>query len=98
MTLGLFSRQQVTAITGISSRQLSYWRKTQLVVPQGYTAEGNARYSFTDLFALHTAKRLLDAKVSLQRIRTCLQSLSLFLPSVDRPAMGISDCRTGYGG
>ena len=95
MTPGLFSRQQVTAITGLSSRQLSYWRKTGLVVPQGYTAGGHARYSFSDLIALRTAKRLLDAKISLQRIRTCLQSLTQFLPTADRPLVELSLVVTG---
>lgn len=95
MTPGLFSRQQVTAITGLSSRQLSYWRKTGLVVPQDYTAGGHARYSFSDLIALRTAKRLLDAKISLQRIRTCLQSLTRFLPTADRPLVELSLVVTG---
>ena len=95
MTPGLFSRQQVTAITGLSSRQLSYWRKTGLVVPQGYTVGGHARYSFSDLIALRTAKRLLDAKISLQRIRTCLQSLTRFLPTADRPLVELSLVVTG---
>lgn len=95
MTSGLFSRQQVTAITGKSSRAPSYWRKTGLVVPQGYTAGGHARYSFTNLIALRTAKRLLDTIVSLQRIRACLQSLTLFLPSADRPLVELSLLVTG---
>ncbi|MEN8763946.1 MAG: MerR family transcriptional regulator [Thiogranum sp.] len=95
MTTGLFSRQQVAAITGLSSRQLSYWRKTGLVVPQCYTAGGHARYSFSDLIALRTAKRLLDAKISLQRIRICLQSLTRFLPTADRPLVELSLVVTG---
>ena len=95
MTPGLFSRHQVTAITGLSSRQLSYWRKTGLVVPQGYTAGGHARYSFSDLIALRTAKRLLDANISLQRIRTCLQSLTRFLPTANHPLTELSLVATG---
>lgn len=95
MTQGSFSRKQVTAITGLSSRQLSYWRKTGLVVPQGYSAGGHARYSFSDLIALRTAKRLLDAKISLQRIRTCLRSLTRFLPTTDRPLAELSLVVTG---
>jgi DNA-binding transcriptional MerR regulator len=95
LTPGSFSRQQVTTITGLSSRQVSYWRKTGLVIPQGYTAGGHARYSFSDLIALRTAKRLLDAKISLQRIRTCLQSLTRFLPTVDRPLVELSLVVTG---
>ena len=95
MTQGSFSRKQVTAITGLSSRQLSYWRKTGLVVPQGYSAGGHARYSFSDLIALRTAKRLLDANISLQRIRTCLRSLTRFLPTTDRPLAELSLVVTG---
>ena len=95
MTTGSFSRQQVTAITGLSSRQIGYWRKTGLVVPQSYTAGGHARYSFSDLIALRTAKRLLDAKISLQRIRKCLRSLTRFLPTADHPLVELSLVVTG---
>jgi len=95
VTQGSFSRQQVTAITGLSTRQLGYWRKTGLVKPQSYTAGGHARYSFTDLIALRAAKKLLDANVSLQRIRKCLQSLTRFLPAADRPLVELSLVVTG---
>lgn len=95
MTENLFSRQQVTALTGLTSRQLAYWRKTGLVVPQSYTEGGHARYSFTDLVTLRAAKRLLEAKVSVQRIRKCLQSLTRFLPNADRPLAELSLVVTG---
>jgi DNA-binding transcriptional MerR regulator len=95
VTRGSFSRQQVTAITGLSSRQLSYWRKTGLVLPSSYTEGGHARYSFTDLIALRTAKQLLDANISLQRIRKCLQSLTRFLPNTNRPLTELSLVVTG---
>ena len=95
MTPGSFSRQQVAAITGLSSRQLSYWRKTGLVTPQNYTEGGHARYSFTDLIALRTAKRLLDANISLQRVRRCLQSLTRFLPTTNHPLVELSLVVTG---
>ena len=95
MKQGSFSRQQVSAITGLTSRQLSYWRKTGLVVPQHYTDGGHARYSFTDLIALRAAKQLLDARISLQRIRRCLQSLTRFLPTVEQPLVELSLVVTG---
>ena len=95
MTTGAFSRQQVAKLTGLSSRQLSYWRKTGLISPQTVTQGGHARYSFTDLVALRTAKRLLDANISLQRIRTCLRSLTRFLPTTDRPLAELSLVVTG---
>ena len=95
MTQGSFSRQQVLKLTELSSRQLSYWRKTGLVCPQSITPGGHARYAFTDLVALRTAKRLLDAGVSLQRIRKCLDSLTRFLPAADRPLVELSLVVTG---
>jgi DNA-binding transcriptional MerR regulator len=95
VTQGSFSRQQVAKLTGLSSRQLAYWRKTGLITPQGVTSGGHARYSFTDLIALRTAKRLLDANVSLQRIRKCLDSLTRFLPAADRPLVELSLVVTG---
>ena len=95
MAQGSFSRQQVLKLTELSSRQLSYWRKTGLVCPQSITPGGHARYAFTDLVALRTAKRLLDAGVSLQRIRKCLDSLTRFLPAADRPLVELSLVVTG---
>jgi DNA-binding transcriptional MerR regulator len=92
---GTFSRQQVAKLTGLSSRQLGYWRKTGLVCPHTVTRGGHARYSFTDLVALRAAKRLLDARVSLQRIRKCLESLTRFLPAADRPLVELSLVVTG---
>jgi len=95
VTQGSFSRQQVLKLTELTSRQLSYWRKTGLVCPQSITPGGHARYAFTDLVALRTAKRLLDAGVSLQRIRKCLDSLTRFLPAADRPLVELSLVVTG---
>ena len=90
-----YSRQQAAAISGLTTRQLGYWRNTGLVVPQHHTDGGHARYSFADLIALRTARRLLDAGVSLQRIRKCLQSLTRFLPAADRPLAELSLVVTG---
>lgn len=90
-----FTIQQVARITGLSPRQLQYWRSTGLVVPAGHTAGGHARYSFTDLVALKTARKLLDAGVSVQRIRRSLVALTRFLPSTDRPLQELSLVVTG---
>lgn len=67
------------AIAGISYRQLDYWARTDLVKPsvQGATGSGSLRlYSFTDLLILKIVKRLLDAGVSLQNIRTAVEHLA----------------------
>ncbi len=90
-----FSIRQVSTVTGLSPRQLGYWRKTGLLSPEQRTPGGHARYSFTDLIALKTAKRLIDAGISVQRIRRCIQSLTGFLPTTDKPLQELSLVATG---
>jgi DNA-binding transcriptional MerR regulator len=90
-----FSTRQVCRITGLSARQLGYWRKTGFLSPAKQTRGGHARYSFIDLISLKTASRLIDAGVSVQRIRQCLLSLSRFLPSTDTPLQELSLVATG---
>ena len=63
---------------GISYRQLDYWARTGLVEPSSRTAtgSGSARlYGFRDILVLKIVKRLLDAGVSLQNIRTAVTHL-----------------------
>ena len=63
---------------GISYRQLDYWARTGLVEPSIRTAtgSGSARlYGFRDILLLKIVKRLLDAGVSLQNIRTAVTHL-----------------------
>lgn len=90
-----FSSRQVCGITGLTARQLRYWQQTGLLSPSEVTPGGHARYSFTDLIALKSAKRLLDAGVSLQRIRKCLHSLTRFLPTARTPLRELSLVVTG---
>lgn len=90
-----FSCQQVMHITGLSRRQLSYWRKTGLIMPKQHTTGGHARYSFADLLALKTARKLIDAGVSVQRIRKSITSLTNFLPSCTAPLTELSLVATG---
>lgn len=90
-----FSSRQVCSITGLSARQLRYWQQTGLLSPSQHTPGGHARYSFTDLIALKSARRLLDAGVSLQRIRKCLHSLTRFLPTARIPLRELSLVVTG---
>jgi len=90
-----FSSQQVMSITGLSRRQLSYWRKTGLLVPGQRTAGGHARYTFLDLLALKTAKRLIEAGISVQRIRKSIASLLAFLPGCRVPLSELSLVVTG---
>lgn len=90
-----FSSRQVCRITGLTARQLRYWQQTGLLSPSEHTPGGHARYSFTDLIALKSAKRLLEAGVSVQRIRKCLHSLTRFLPTTRTPLRELSLVVTG---
>ena len=63
---------------GITYRQLDYWARTGLVEPsvRGATGSGTQRlYGFRDILLLKVIKRLLDAGISLQQIRTAVQHL-----------------------
>ena len=63
---------------GITYRQLDYWARTGLLEPSVRTAagSGSARlYGFRDILVLKIIKRLLDAGVSLQNIRTAVEHL-----------------------
>ena len=63
---------------GISYRQLDYWARTGLVEPSIRTASGSGTqrlYGFRDILVLKIVKRLLDAGVSLQNIRTAVDYL-----------------------
>lgn len=65
-------------VAGITYRQLDYWARTGLVEPtvRGATGSGTARlYGFRDILELKVVKRLLDAGVSLQQIRTSIEYL-----------------------
>ena len=62
----------------ITYRQLDYWARTGLVVPEVRTAGGSGTqrlYSFRDILLLKVIKRLIDAGISLQQIRPALHPL-----------------------
>ena len=66
------------AAAGISYRQLDYWARTGLVEPtiRGAAGSGSQRlYGFRDILVLKIVKRLLDAGVSLQNIRSAVAHL-----------------------
>ena len=63
---------------GITYRQLDYWARTGLVVPEvrGAAGSGTQRlYSFRNILILKVIKRLIDAGISLQQIRTAIDHL-----------------------
>jgi DNA-binding transcriptional MerR regulator len=66
----------VCRVVGITYRQLDYWATTGLVEPSVRDAVGSGSqrlYSFEDIVTLKVVKRLLDAGVSLQRIRKAIE-------------------------
>ena len=63
---------------GITYRQLDYWARTGLVEPGVREASGSGTqrlYSFRDILVLKIVKKLLDAGISLQNIRTAIATL-----------------------
>ena len=91
----LFRAGDVVEIVQISRRQLQYWAQTDLIRPSAKTPGGHARYTFEDLVALKAAKRLIDAGVSVQRIRKSIRALRRTLPAVERPLTELILVATG---
>lgn len=65
-------------VAGITYRQLDYWARTGLVTPEIRDAGGSGTqrlYSFRDILMLKVVKKLLDAGISLQQIRSAIDHL-----------------------
>jgi DNA-binding transcriptional MerR regulator len=87
----------VQKIVGISYRQLDYWARTRLVRPSIRDAGGSGTqrlYSFEDLVVLRTIKKLLDAGVSLQRIR---KAIGFLRDHLNREPQGVTIMSDGNG-
>ena len=91
----LFRASDVVQIVDISRRQLQYWAQTDLIRPSARTPGGHGRYTFEDLVALKASKRLIDAGVSVQRIRKSIRALRKMLPTVERPLAELILVATG---
>lgn len=92
---------QVCNLVGITYRQLDYWARTGLLEPslRQATGSGSQRlYSFTDVVQLKVIKQLLDAGMSLKKIRSAVEILREQLAS-EQPLTDVtllSDGRTIY--
>jgi DNA-binding transcriptional MerR regulator len=83
---------QVCNLVGITYRQLDYWARTGLITPsvQGAHGSGSQRlYSFSDIVQLKVVKRLLDAGMSLKKIRQAMEILRAELES-DNPLRDVT--------
>lgn len=90
MTEG-FRAPQVCNLVGITYRQLDYWARTDLVQPSmqaGKGSGGHGRlYTFGDIVQLKVVKKLLDAGMSLKKIRTAMDILREQLADADDPRL-----------
>jgi len=85
-TMDGYRAPQVCNLVGITYRQLDYWARTGLITPSIQPASGSGsqrRYSFTDIVQLKVVKRLLDAGMSLKKIRQAMTILREELASED---------------
>jgi DNA-binding transcriptional MerR regulator len=91
----LYKTREVVELLDLSRRQLQYWAKTELIAPSARTPGGHHRYSFDDLVALKATKRLIDAGVSVQKIRKSVRALQNLLPQIGRPLSELVLVATG---
>ncbi len=84
-----FDLDRAVCLTGCTASQLRYWMRTGLIDPSS-SPEGGGRLSFTfsDLVGLRAVRRMLDAGISLQKVRKTLEYLRENL-EVERP---LSEC------
>jgi tetratricopeptide (TPR) repeat protein len=68
-----YTRREVGRILGVDVRSLRYWERLRLVRPQARW--GERFYSFGDLVALRSLKRLTQNKVPAHRVRYVVQLL-----------------------
>ncbi len=94
-----FRAPQVCNLVGITYRQLDYWARTGLLKPSIRSAHGSGTqrlYSFTDVVQLKVIKRLLDAGMSLKKIRQAIDILRNQLQSDLVDVTLLSDGQTIY--
>jgi DNA-binding transcriptional MerR regulator len=84
---------------GITYRQLDYWARTGLVTPSVQDAGGSGTqrlYGFSDIVRLKLIKKLLDAGISLNKIRKALDFISNDLRRGVTDVTLVSDGKTIY--
>src|SRR5258707_8334018 len=68
-----YTRSEVERMIGITRRELDYWTRLRLVLPRARW--GERFFSFSDLVALETIKRLAAHRVPARRIRRAITAL-----------------------
>ena len=78
-----YTRSEVERMVGISRRDLEYWIRLRLVLPRARW--GERFFSFSDLVALETIKRLSAHRVPARKIRRAILALESELGGVKTP-------------
>ncbi len=89
---------QVCNLVDITYRQLDYWARTDLITPSLQRAAGSGSqrlYSFSDVVQLKVIKRLLDAGMSLKKIRQAIEILRQQMES-DTPLADVTLLSDGH--
>jgi DNA-binding transcriptional MerR regulator len=76
-----YSSRSICNIIGLTYKQLDYYARTNFIIPSIQIADGYGSrrlYSFNDALQLKVVKKLLDAGVSLQKIREIKKYLEGF--------------------
>lgn len=80
-SLVAFTPARAAQLSGLSRRQVDYWRKTVLLTPstdKPISAHRSIRlYDFTDMLALMTIAELLNRGLTLQRVRYIVRIMRL---------------------
>ena len=89
-----YSFRDVATIFDVPESRLRYWAQTGFINPS-VRHDGRRFYTFADLIQVRAAKGLLDAGLSLQRVRKNLDALRAIVPTVDYPASKMRICSDG---
>lgn len=68
-----YTRSEVARMIGVSQRQLDHWTRLRLIKPRAH--RGKRFYSFKDLVALETIKRLAAKRIPARRLRRAIDAL-----------------------
>lgn len=98
-TMDRYTRSDVLRIAGITTQQLGYWERLELILPYAPRKSGRAApsspataspraerlYTFADLISLRTIKQLTENGVPASRLRDAVDALRRQLAQVDAP-------------
>lgn len=88
-----YTEGEVARMLGVTRRQLDYWARLRLVQPRARW--GECFYSFADLVALETVKRLTTRRVPARRLRRAIVALQTQLGATPAP---LSELRVATNG